>query len=113
VVAKALLASAEVAAAALTPATPDSSAAAELVALTLGVEADSLGPPTPLRPADSPMELPLELAPSEGSEGGSLLGGRLTMARESDAVIRKQGGRAKAASDSAVGLPAVDDAGDG
>ena len=59
------------------------------------------------------MELPLELAPSEGSEGASLLGGKLTMARESDAVIRKQGGRAKAASDSAVGLPAVDDPGDG
>jgi hypothetical protein len=108
--AKALLAAAGVAAAALTPAAAESSVAAELVAL--GVEADSLGPPMLLRPADSPMELPVELAPSEGSEGASLLGGGLAMARGSDAVIRKQGGRAKAASDSAVGLPAIDDAGD-
>ena len=111
--AKALLAAAGVAAAALTPAADKSSVAAELVALALGVEADSLGPPMLLRPADSPMELPVELAPSEGSEGASLLGEGLTMARGSDAVIRKQGGRAKAASDSAVGLPAVDDPGDG
>ncbi len=111
--AKALLAAAGVAAAAFTPAAGKTSVAAELVALALGVEADSLGPPMLLRPADSPMELPLELAPSEGSEGASLLGGKLTMARGSDAVIRKQGGRAKAASDSAVGLPAVDDPGDG
>ena len=110
---KALLAAAGVAAAALTPAAGKSSVAAELVALALGVEADSLGPPMLLRPADSPMELPVELAPSEGSEGASLLGGGLAMARGSDAVIRKQGGRAKAASDSAVGLPAVDDPGDG
>jgi hypothetical protein len=110
--AKALLAAAGVAAAALTPAAAESSVAAELVALALGVEADSLGPPMLLRPADSPMELPVELAPSEGSEGASLLGGGLAMARGSDAVIRKQGGRAKAASDSAVGLPAIDDAGD-
>jgi hypothetical protein len=111
--AKALLAAAGVAAAALTPAADKSSVAAELVALALGVEADSLGPPMLLRPADSPMELPVVLAPSEGSEGASLLGEGLTMARGSDAVIRKQGGRAKAASDSAVGLPAVDDPGDG
>ena len=111
--AKALLAAAGVAAASLTPAAAESSAAAELVALALGVEADSLCPPMLLRPADSPMELPLELAPSEGSEGASLLGGKLTMARGSDAVKRKQGGRAKAASDSAVGLPAIDDASDG
>ena len=111
--AKALLAAAGVAAAALTPAAAESSVAAELVALALGVEADSLDPPMLLRPADSPMELPVELAPSEGSEGASLLGGGLAMARGSDAVIRKQGGRAKAASDSAVGLPAIDDAGDG
>jgi hypothetical protein len=112
-VAEALLATAGVAAAALTPAAAESSAAAELVALALGVEADSLGPPMLLRPADSPKELPLELAPSEGSEGASLLGGGLAMAKGSYAVIRKQGGRAKAASDSAVGLPAVDDPGDG
>ena len=112
-VSKAVLAAAGLAATALTPAAADSSVAAELVAPALSVEADSLGTPVLLRPADSPMELPLELAPSEGSEEASLLGGKLTMARESDAVIRKQGGRAKAASDSAVGLPAVDDAGDG
>lgn len=114
-VAKALLAAAGVAAGTFTPAAAESSVAAtlELAALALGMEADSLGPPMLLRPADSLVELPLELAPSEGSEGASLLGGGLAMARGSDAVIRKQGGRAKAANDSAVGLPTIDDAGDG
>jgi len=114
-VAKALLAAAGEAAAADTPAASVASALAELEldALELGAAADSLSPPMLLKPADSLVELPVTLEPSEGSDGASLLGGELAMARGSDAVIRKQGGRAKAASDSAVGLPAVDDAGDG
>jgi hypothetical protein len=114
-VAKALLAAAGEAAAADTPGASKESALAELElgALELGAAADSLGPPMLLMPADSLVALPVTLEPSEGSDGASLLGGELAMARGSDAVIRKQGGRAKAASVSAVGLPAVDDAGDG
>ena len=114
-VAKALLAAAGEAAAADTPGASNESALAELElrALELGAAADSLGPPMLLMPADSLVALPVTLEPSEGSDGASLLGGELAMAMGSDAVIRKQGGRAKAASDSAVGLPAVDDAGDG
>jgi len=110
-VAKALLAAAGVAAAALTPAAPKSSVTAELElgALALAARADSLGPPMSLVPADSLGEVPVEVEPGEGSEGASLLGGGLAMAKGGIAVIRKRGGRARAASDSAVGLPKIDD----
>jgi hypothetical protein len=110
-VAKALLAAAGVAAAALTPAAPKSSVTAELElgVLALAARADSLGPPMSLGPADSLGEVPVPLEPGEGSEGASLLGGGLAMAKGGIAVIRRQGGRARAASDSAVGLPEIDD----
>jgi hypothetical protein len=110
-VAKALVAAAGVAAAALTPAAPKSSVTAELGlgVLAMAVRADSLGPPMSLEPADSLGEVPVKLEPGEGSEGASLLGGGLAMAKGGIAVIRKQGGRARAASDSAVGLPEIDD----
>jgi len=108
---KALLAAAGVAAAALTPAAPKSSVTAELElgVLALAVRGDSLDPPMSLGPADSLGEVPVPLEPGEGSEGASLLGGGLAMAKGGVAVIRKRGGRARAASDSAVGLPEIDD----
>ena len=108
---KALLAAAGVAAAALTPAAPKSSVTAELElgVLALAVRGDSLDPPMSLEPADSLGEVPVPLEPGEGSEGASLLGGGLAMAKGGVAVIRKRGGRARAASDSAVGLPEIDD----
>jgi hypothetical protein len=108
-VAKALLAAAGVAAATLTPAAPKSSVTAELELGVLAVRGDSLDPPMSLKPANSLGELPVPLEPGEGSEGASLLGGGLAMAKGGVAVIRKQGGRARAASDSAVGLPEIDD----
>lgn len=108
---KALLAAAGVAAAALTPAAPKSSVTAELElgVLALAARADSLDPPMSLGPADSLGDVPVPLEPGEGSEGASLLGGGLAMAKGGVAVIRKRGGRARAASDSAVGLPEIDD----
>lgn len=108
---KALLAAAGVAAEALTPAAPKSSVTAELElgVLALAVRGDSLDPPMSLEPADSLGEVPVPLEPGEGSEGASLLGGGLAMAKGGVAVIRKRGGRARAASDSAVGLPEIDD----
>jgi hypothetical protein len=108
---KALLAAAGVAAPALTPAAPKSSVTAELElgVLALAVRGDSLDPPMSLGPADSLGEVPVPLEPGEGSEGASLLGGGLAMAKGGVAVIRKRGGRARAASDSAVGLPEIDD----
>jgi len=108
---KALLAAAGVAAAAITPAAPKSSVTAELElgVMALAVGGDSLDPPMSLGPADSLGEVPVPLEPGEGSEGASLLGGGLAMAKGGVAVIRKRGGRARAASDSAVGLPEIDD----
>lgn len=81
----------------------------ELGVLALAARADSLDPPMSLGPADSLGELTVPLEPGEGSEGASLLGGELAMAKGGVAVIRKRGGRARAASDSAVGLPEIDD----